>query len=202
MNYIKIYNDFIESRRTRTLDSDTYYEAHHPIPRSVWAVADGNTDTVELTHREHVFAHWLLYRISPSFSSASGMSATLHLKRNNVGRTVRESHKTAVSRAIGKMNRDPVIVAARKKQMSCELMRPWTNHRISSNSTVLSLWELLDQVYLRMQATGHKGKRLAKHFGYPMTKTWQNMVKYLIANGDPRLDPEFLKFKTEKETYA
>lgn len=61
MNYQKIYNDLIQSRKINPTKSD-YYETHHILPKSMGG--DNSKDNlVKLTAREHFIAHWLLWRI-------------------------------------------------------------------------------------------------------------------------------------------
>lgn len=61
MNYEKIYNDLVESRRYRGAVKEKGYEVHHCIPRCL-----GGSDTignlVKLTLREHMLAHRLLVK--------------------------------------------------------------------------------------------------------------------------------------------
>jgi hypothetical protein len=49
----------------RTIDSDTYYEKHHIIPKSMGG-SNKKENIVKLTGREHYIAHWLLHLIHPS----------------------------------------------------------------------------------------------------------------------------------------
>lgn len=62
MNYQKIYDQLIYTRKNRILGKDMYYENHHIIPKCL----GGNDDIdniISLTAREHYLAHWLLYKI-------------------------------------------------------------------------------------------------------------------------------------------
>lgn len=62
MDYNKIYNNLINSRKELIRDKATgIYEKHHIIPKCL----DGANDIdnlVLLTPREHYIAHWLLYK--------------------------------------------------------------------------------------------------------------------------------------------
>lgn len=64
MNYEKIYKDFIDSRKelnkTRKLD---FKNIHHIIPKSLGGSITSKDNLIELTFKEHLFAHLLLFRI-------------------------------------------------------------------------------------------------------------------------------------------
>jgi len=62
MNYQKIYQDFIASRRLREADIVGYSEKHHIVPK---ALGGGNekANLIRLTPEDHFFAHLLLARI-------------------------------------------------------------------------------------------------------------------------------------------
>jgi hypothetical protein len=62
MNYKKHYMMLMETRKLRVKNSDTYYENHHILPRSMGGSNDPE-NLVLLTVREHFIAHWLLWRI-------------------------------------------------------------------------------------------------------------------------------------------
>jgi hypothetical protein len=62
LNYQKIYDNLIESRKIRIPDASVYYERHHIIPRSMGG-DNSSENLIKLTAREHFLAHWLLWRI-------------------------------------------------------------------------------------------------------------------------------------------
>ena len=62
MNYQSIYNRLIETRKSRILIKDVYYEKHHILPKSMGG-ENSIDNLVHLTAREHFLAHWLLWRI-------------------------------------------------------------------------------------------------------------------------------------------
>ena len=64
MKYLKIYNRLINKAKLRENPKNIYIEVHHIIPRSVGGTSKKD-NLVELTLREHYFAHELLVRIYP-----------------------------------------------------------------------------------------------------------------------------------------
>ena len=66
MNYQKVYDNLIESRKKEVRDkSKNYYESHHIIPLCLGGCKKCIENIVILTPREHFIAHWLLSRIYP-----------------------------------------------------------------------------------------------------------------------------------------
>jgi len=109
--------------------------------------------------------------------------------------------KAALSARMKAVHKDPVFAAAqviRRKEMHASWDRPWKFPQVKTKPHLLSLWAMLDQVYDYVTETGHGYKRCAKHFGYPFSNTWRNMVNYVRKNGDPRLDSEFLEFQSNQ----
>lgn len=60
MNYEKIYNKLVESRKERILFDGENYEKHHIIPKSLGG-DDSKENVVFLTYKEHFLAHKLLF---------------------------------------------------------------------------------------------------------------------------------------------
>jgi hypothetical protein len=67
MDYQKIYNNLVESRKNQAIKSDVYYEKHHIIPKCLGGTNESD-NLVKLTYREHFIAHWLLCKIHKSHS--------------------------------------------------------------------------------------------------------------------------------------
>lgn len=94
--YEKVYQDLMESRKTRGLDKTklSYYtEKHHIIPKCM----GGNNDSenlVLLTMREHILAHYILTRIYPDNLGIVRASAAMLVKnkyRHNTSTRLAES---------------------------------------------------------------------------------------------------------------
>ena len=60
MNYLKIYNQLIESRKKLKRQLN-YTECHHILPRCMGG-NDNKDNLIDLTAREHFIAHWLLWK--------------------------------------------------------------------------------------------------------------------------------------------
>lgn len=62
MDYKKLYDNLISSRKDEKLKNGEYYENHHIIPRCLGG-SDDCSNLIKLTFREHFIAHWLLCKI-------------------------------------------------------------------------------------------------------------------------------------------
>lgn len=71
MNYIKIYDSLIETRKKLSRSkSDGIFERHHIIPKCVDG-EDTEDNLILLTPREHFLAHWLLVKMYDGKQKAS-----------------------------------------------------------------------------------------------------------------------------------
>ena len=81
MNYRWHYDKLIETRKSRLLEKDKYYENHHIIPKSMGG--DNSPENfVQLTAREHFIAHWLLWRIHRNRSTSFAFYALCRFGKN------------------------------------------------------------------------------------------------------------------------
>jgi hypothetical protein len=67
MDYKKIYNKLVESRKIRPLLKEKGFEIHHILPKCLGG-EDSDSNLVKLTYREHYIAHWILTKIYPNES--------------------------------------------------------------------------------------------------------------------------------------
>ena len=82
MDYQKIYNNLMESRKhLNRSKKDEYYETHHIVPRSIGGT-DEPLNLINLTAKEHFLAHWLLYKMS-SGKNKSKMAYALFMMCSN-----------------------------------------------------------------------------------------------------------------------
>lgn len=82
MDYVKIYNDLIESAKTKHRDkrSGVYYEKHHILPKS-WGGTDEDFNLVLLTAREHWVAHLLLVKCASGQNIYKAKQAIINMGR-------------------------------------------------------------------------------------------------------------------------
>lgn len=59
MNYARIYEEFIQDRKTKFLPEGTYTEKHHIKPRCLGG-GDESENIIRLTAEDHIFAHLIL----------------------------------------------------------------------------------------------------------------------------------------------
>ena len=64
MNYLKIYNNLVNSRKYRELTREHGYDIHHIIPKSLGGT-DSDSNLVKLTYKEHFISHYLLHKAFP-----------------------------------------------------------------------------------------------------------------------------------------
>lgn len=67
MDYQKIYNELMNSRKNRIVHENNYYEKHHIIPKCLGGTNE-KSNLVILTFREHYIAHLLLSKIHKKHS--------------------------------------------------------------------------------------------------------------------------------------
>lgn len=102
MDYLNIYNQLILKRKNTTVDSETYTEVHHIIPRCMGGT-DNKDNLVVLTAREHYIAHELLFRHYKTSKLAHAWFAML---RNGRGQ---ERHFTSKQYERAKTNRSTML---------------------------------------------------------------------------------------------
>ena len=87
MDYRKLYENLIETRKNRILDENEYYENHHIIPKSLGG-SDKKENLIYLTAREHFIAHHLLYKCAKDTNERMKMGRAIQfLCYGNKGQT-------------------------------------------------------------------------------------------------------------------
>ena len=133
MDYKKQYDKLIETRRSRKLNSRTYYEKHHIIPKSHGG-DDSKQNIIKLTAREHYIAHWLLHRIYPEDTNMAfafwkmTFPGTKFVERNyKISSRAYEEAKSAMAEANRKINTG--------RKVSEEHLKKWRKNK--NNSKVI-----------------------------------------------------------------
>lgn len=133
MNYLKIYNNLIDSRRIN--EADGYSENHHIIPKCLGG-SDDKDNLIKLTAREHFIAHLLLTKIYPNNNKISYAFNMMLSTSDNQERYLPPSHWYEYRRKLFSENhplKDPEI-----KKRHLENSRKATLKRYSGNFTKLS----------------------------------------------------------------
>jgi len=115
VDYKKIYNQLIDRAKGRKLN--TYFERHHIFPVSMGG-KNSKDNLVDLTAREHLIAHMLLWRIYRNNSMSYAlwqMSNTRGIKLNS---RLYESLRLNVSELVSKQMTGKIVSADTKKKMS------------------------------------------------------------------------------------
>lgn len=128
MNYRRIYFDMIQNAKAanRSKQSDTYYEKHHIVPRSLGG-DNLQTNTVLLTAREHFLAHWLLWKFEDGIHKNKMAYAFFKMCRKSENKSMRrpimtgykyEIAKKANAIAMGNLHRGKIVSDETRQKMS------------------------------------------------------------------------------------
>jgi hypothetical protein len=118
VNYNKIYDQLINKAQNRKLTG--YIERHHILPRSMGG-RNHKDNLVDLTAREHLLAHMLLWRIHRNTSMSYAlwlMSNTRGIKLNS---RMYESLRLNVSNLVSKQMSEKIITNETRNKMSASL---------------------------------------------------------------------------------
>lgn len=96
--YNTIYKNFIEDRKTRKLKTD-FFESHHILPRSMGG-SDNPDNLVNLTPREHFFAHLLLTKITANEHQIKMVYALRMMSGISKGKKIINSRLYELSKSI------------------------------------------------------------------------------------------------------
>lgn len=127
MDYEKIYNDLIESRKNRQIINSEYYETHHIIPKSLGGT-NRNSNLIKLTAREHFLAHWLLYRIHKNQATAFAFYIMAKgIKGNETNRSVFSS----IAYSEAKKAKSECVKVLNSKNKKGKPLSPITKQKLS-----------------------------------------------------------------------
>jgi len=188
MNYQKLYDRFIDSRKDRELCESFQYENHHIVPRCLGG-GDESSNLVSLTLREHIFVHRLLSKIyshhpglnySVVLMSKGKYGDTRHHPKGMKGKTQGSRCKTLVSEYMKKNNPN------RGKP-------PWRLHNVVSE-----VWSKSQEYYdewLRLDKPGYY--KLCKTLDIPWKSGHQNMVNKFRDGWIPNQDKDWKSWRRE-----
>ena len=105
---MNVYEKFIEKHKNQVIAKDTYVEKHHIIPKHIGGTNDAS-NMINLTYRQHITAHLLLYRVYSRKIAISKMIGERHklsghiyeLGRKNVESGFFASIRTKESCSVG-----------------------------------------------------------------------------------------------------
>lgn len=112
MDYKKVYDNLISTRKDRILPDDIYTECHHIIPISLGG-KNVHENLINLTPREHFLAHWLLWRIYKPLGGKNARSMAyafhcMHTYKNrrkiNSARGYAEAKEAFIAEVTGEKN--------------------------------------------------------------------------------------------------
>lgn len=196
MNYQKIYDDLIDSRRIRECQSDTYYEKHHIVMKSMGGTND-SSNIVSLTAREHFLAHWLLWRIhrnrSASFAFFSMCQFRIDSRKLNFSsRAYEEARLSRSFTSISEETRNKMSIAKLGKIYSAEARKNMSKGKIGKPARNKGIIGVSNVTRERMSFKAQNKKR--KHLEF---------FKEIFEKQSEILSPlhfEILKMYVEKYT--
>lgn len=92
---MNVYEKFIEKHKNQVIAKDTYVEKHHIIPKHIGGTNDAS-NMINLTYRQHITAHLLLYRVYRRIED---------LTAYKLMRGLEVSRKIAISKMIGERHK-------------------------------------------------------------------------------------------------
>lgn len=156
MDYQKIYNNLIESRKNRTPEIGVYYEKHHIILKSMGGT-NKKENLVLLTAREHFLAHWILWRIHRNSQTAYSFYILSNKTKNHSSRIFAEAKEARAenSKPLSEEHKKKVSEALKGYKHSDETKK---NMSISSKGNKKRLGSILSDETKDKIRLGNIGK--------------------------------------------
>lgn len=150
MNYLKIYEQLIESARCNT-GSGEYKELHHIVPLCIGGSND-NSNKVLLSARQHFIAHWLLYKAYKTSSLVHAWHSMCRIGRGQEARRInsryfkyaKEQRAAVLSKTkvgsnnhfFGKKHTDESRMKMSKKQLELKMWERFTSdHKLKLHAS-------------------------------------------------------------------
>jgi len=147
MNYERIYFELINKAKGREIIAKQYYEKHHILPKCM----GGNNsleNIVKLTYREHILAHWMLYRIYPtnrSLANAFHIMIFGRLRKRNESakvislRVLQEAKEAKVNARKGTFHKDSTRQKMKGKRGRLKVKRAPTSEETRNKMRLAKL---------------------------------------------------------------
>ena len=175
MNYLKVYVEFMNSRRqfmSFSTDLDFYYENHHITPKCLGGL-DKKSNLVMLTPREHYIAHKLLTKIFSQNKKVQYAFSMMGMNQTSRKLTSRQFEQTV--KAKSEAHKGKIISDKSKEKMSA-----WQIGRTLPEETKRKISETLKampQERKDRMSISHKGSVLSEEHKQAMKdgqlKYWQ-----------------------------
>ena len=140
MDYSKIYNDFIASRKGLALGG--YTEKHHILPRSMGG-SDCSSNIIKLKAREHFFGHLLLAKIyggkmwaALSFMSRSGTKSAKNYRCNSRQYQLAKTKDAEWKSKIYSGDSNPFYGKTHDQETIARMRKPRVNKKICTEESV------------------------------------------------------------------
>lgn len=169
MEYRRIYEQLISSRRERILNSSVYREKHHIIPKCLGG-SDDPENLVELTAREHFLAHWLLHRIHPESDSLSLAFAYMgNNRRRYTNQFTMSSRSYAEAREAGAKSASATLLGRKLSESHCKNMSKNMSKKWSDSEFKLARTRKLQEGSL------HRRKKVYQYdLEWNLIRDWSN----------------------------
>lgn len=225
MDYFRIYRELIERALDR--ETNQYCESHHIHPRCLGG-SDDVSNLVRLLPEEHFIAHQLLVKMYPKegklkFALQAMLMDTGNQRRKNkaygwVRRLVSENMRINNPNAGGKARRAYIekhggppkhtkydLTEAGRQSLSDSKVgsknsnfgcNPWNHPRQTDVSR--SIWAIADECH-NWWSQGHGSySKMSQKFGNGPAYVFARMVNRFKSGWIPTGDPEWLKFKDNR----
>jgi len=189
MNYKKIYNSLLESRKINF--SEEVGEMHHIVPKCLGG--DDNIDNlVKLTFREHLLAHRLLSKIYPSHPGLN--YAVVLLSKGNFGN--RKLHPKGMKGKTQSKKARELVSEYMKLNNPNKNKSPWDIP--SSNESSKKIWENADYYYEKWIEMGKPSYyKLTSNLNEKWKSSHQNMVMKFKCGWIPNEDVQWTTWRSE-----
>jgi len=183
MNYYKIYQNLMSTRKFKEHGHQGYCETHHIIPKCMGGM-NNDSNKVRLTAREHFIAHRLLVKIYDSEKLKYALWAmcnqcSKHQKREIINSHVYEHVKTLFSKSISGNNHWAKKPEFRERMRQIALNRSPMSQKTKDKISTIHKGKVKSTEWKRKIGKGNSGKVRTDE----NKKQISNTLKLLYKNG-------------------